>query len=45
MSQTQRIKEGESFTVTIGFLKDDVALDSDFVLGYSVKILSSGPGM
>lgn len=36
-----RIMEGESITFTVGFIKDDVLLDDDFIMGYSVSILLS----
>jgi hypothetical protein len=41
--QPRRVREGESFTFTVGFLDDSVELDDDFVLGYSLKINSNGP--
>ena len=43
--QPRRVREGESFTFTVGFLDDSVELDDDFVLGYSLKINSNGPGI
>ena len=39
--QRRRVREGESFTFTVGFLDDRVELDEDFVLGYSLKISSN----
>ena len=35
------VREGESFTMTVGFFDDNLALDDDFVLGYSIKIMSA----
>ena len=36
------VREGEMFTITIGFVNDDIKLDSDFVLGYSISIMEGG---
>ena len=36
------VSEGESITFAVGFLEDNLQLDPDFVLGYSVIINFSG---
>ena len=42
--QPKLVTEGYNLTFTVGFLEDTVQLDDDFVLGYSIKIHSTGPG-
>ena len=43
--EPRQVEEGKSLTFTIGFLKDDIELDSDFILGYSVKISATVAGV
>ena len=36
------VREGEMFTITVGFVDDEIKLDNDFVLGYSISIMEEG---
>ena len=37
--------EGNSFNLTVGVLDGGIVLDNDFVLGYSLKIVSRGESL